>query len=177
MRGVLAVLLGAALLAGCGPSGAPDAARVGADVCAMAPDTRAVFGAAVESESDPGVGTIAGGCRWRSGDGAVMGEAALFTPDSIAGDAEAATPQAMYAKLSGALEGLSEAPVEPVAGLGDEASRTQMAFGDQTQIVVRKGDRVLLVRASASNDVEKTNALAERLARALVDAPSGAPAK
>lgn len=177
MRGVLAVLLGAALLAGCGQSGAPGAARAGADVCAMAPDARAVFGAVMETEADAGGGTIAGGCRWRSADGAVMGEAALFTPQSIGGDPDAATPPAIYAKLSTALEGLSDAPVEPVAGLGDEANRTLQAFGDQTQIVVRKGDQVLLVRASTSGDSEKTSAIAERLAHTLLDAMDVKPAK
>lgn len=174
---LLTAFLGAALLAGCGPSGAPRSAVVGADVCAMAADARAVFGATVEAEPGAADGTIAGGCRWTSADGSVVGDAVLFTPESIASDAEAATTPAMFAKLSTALDGLSDAPVEPVAGLGDEANRTQQTFGDQTQIVIRKGDQILLVRASAGNDVEKTNALTERLARTLVDATGATPAK
>lgn len=177
MRSVITALLGAALLAGCGPGAPGGGARAKADVCAMAPDARAVFGVEMVAETDPGIGTIAGGCRWQSGDGAVIGEAALFTPQSIAGDPEAATPPAMYAKLSGALDALSDAPVEPVPGLGDEAMRTAQTYGDQTQIVVRKGDQVFIVRASAGNDVAKTTALAENLARRLVDAAAVPAAK
>jgi hypothetical protein len=181
MRGDIASFLtaaiGVALLAGCGPSGAPKAAKAGADVCAMAGDAQAVFGVAVTAEADPGDGAIAGGCSWRSADGVVTGEAALFTAQSIATDADAATTPAMFAKLSKSIDALSDAAVEPVTGLGDEANRTVQTFGDQTQIVVRKGDQVLLVRASAGNDLEKTNALAERLARTLVERVGAAPAK
>ncbi len=169
MRSLIFVVTGAALLLGCGPS-TPGASQAGgADVCAMVSDTKAVFARVVESEVDPAFATTAGGCRWRAADGVVIGDAALFTPASMRNDPEAATAQAMFDKLVAGVDALTDLPVEPVDGLGDKATRALEAKGDQTQIVVLKGDQVWLVRAASSDPALTGPALTERLAHALTD--------
>ena len=167
MRALFFVVTGALLLAGCGPA-KPGAARGDADVCAMVADPNAVFGRAVESEADAAFAATAGGCRWRASDGVVMADAALFSPESMRGDPDGATAQAMYDKLVASIDALTDLPVEPVEGLGDKATRALEAKGDQTQIVVLSGDRVWLVRAASAAPGLEGAALTERLARALV---------
>ena len=170
MRSLFLVVAGAALLLGCGPA-KPDAAHGGgADVCALVSDAKAVFGRVVESEVDPAFATTAGGCRWRASDGVVIGDAAMFSADNMRDDPETATAQAMFDKLVAGVDALTDLPVEPVEGLGDKAIRALEAKGDQTQIVVLKGDQVWLVRAASSDPALAGPALTEKLAHALVDA-------
>ena len=171
MRILFLAALSAALLAGCGSPRAPGATAHGdADVCGLVKDAAAVFGHAVTSEADTGFGPIAGACRWQSADGVVIGDAALFTADSVRTDADAATPQAMYDKQKAAIDALTDTPLDPVANLGDQATRALRTPSDQTQIVFITGDRVFLVRAASSDPKLDGPALAEKLAHALADA-------
>lgn len=170
MRLIVLAALGAVLLAGCSGPKAPGATHGGADVCGAVADAAAVFGHPVTGEPDPGFGAIAGSCRWQAADGIVVGDAALFTADSLRADADAATPQAMYDKQKAALDTLTDTPLEPDAGLGDQATRALGTPSDQTQIVVLKGDKVWLVRAASADPKLDGPALAEKLAHSLVDA-------
>ena len=145
-------------------------AHGGADVCGLVTNTAAVFGHPVTSEADPGFGPIAGACRWQAADGIVLGDAALFTAESVRGETDAATPRAMYDKQKAAIDALTDAPLEPVANLGDQATRALQTPSEQTQIVFIKGDRVFLVRAASADPKRDGAALAEKLAHALADA-------
>ena len=136
-------------------------------MCGMIPDANGVFGHPVTSEADSGFGPIAGSCSWQSADGIVVGDAALFTAESVRGEADAATPQAMYDKQKAAIDALTDAPLEPVANLGDQATRALQTPSDETQIVFTKGDHVFLVRAASADPKLDSAALAEKLAHAF----------
>lgn len=162
MRALIAVAAIAALLAGCGPKGPAPAPTGRVDVCAMIANAPAIFGRAVTSAPDPGLGAIAGACSWRSADGVAIGDAAVFEA------AGSETPDALYARLSTQLDGITDAPLEPVEGLGDAAVRARATPGDQTQVLVRKGARVVLVRAASADARRDAAAIAGALAEALV---------
>lgn len=161
MRSLIVAAAVAALLAGCGQKGPAPAAVGRADVCGMITDAQTVFGRTVSSEPDPGLDAIAGGCSWRSADGAVIGDAAVFE----ATDAE--TPEALYTRLNTQLDSITDAPLEPVAGLGDAAVRATGTPGDQTQVLVRKGAKVVLARAASADPKRDAATIAGALAEAL----------
>ena len=161
MRWFLAAAIGVLVVAGCGKSGGP-AGGAGADACALIVETGALFGAGAVVTPGRGDGKIAGDCSWASADGARGGGLMLYTAQSLGPD----TPAATMAHLAETWNAMTETPLAPIAGLGDEAQIATDLPGYQTQILVRKGDKLIALQAWSGDSAMRGEALARRMAEA-----------
>ena len=155
-----AAALMALALTGCG--GASPGAHGGADACAMIAKPASLFGPGAESAPGASLEAIAGSCSWRSADGRRGGDLIVFTAQSLGG----VTPAAQVAQLSHAWDAMTETPLAPIAGLGDEAQIATDLPGYQTQIVWRKGDKVAAVLAWSGDPAITGETLARHMAQA-----------
>lgn len=160
-RTILAIAMGVAL-ASCGQGGggpaAPEAMTT-AGACALVTQPDAVFGAgasAVPANDLPGA---TGSCSFASTDGLRSGDIIAYSAQSLG----ATTPDAQIASLSSrwAENGVTPAAVE---GLGDSAQIAVGLPGDQTQIVLRKGDNLATIVATSGDPALTSEQLARDVA-------------
>ena len=156
----------AALLARFAPAQAPTAGSA-LDVCARATpaDVAKALGTRAADPRHVGAGAdvpAAGACTWDFGGGSIV--ALWFTPGSLARGKVDSHGHAYYDSVVTGLEyAFKEAPAK-IAGLGDEAAAAGFdGGGDAPQLVVRRGDDVLVLVAKGTD-----RASAERVARLLV---------
>lgn len=157
---------GPALLARFAPAQTPTAGSA-LDVCARATpaDVAKALGTRAADPRHVGAGAdvpAAGACTWDFGGGSIV--ALWFTPGSLARGKVDSHGHAYYDSVVTGLEyAFKEAPAK-IAGLGDEAAAAGFdGGGDAPQLVVRRGDDVLVLVAKGTD-----RASAERVARLLV---------
>lgn len=163
-------LLGLGLaLAACGGGGGEKsrAAPGEVDVCALIAAPEALFGADAEIIGGAGDDAMAGVCQWQSADGRRGGDAIVYTAHSL-GDV---TLDARMAEIVAAWDGLTETPLAPVEGLGEAAQIAIDLPGYQTQIVFKKGDRLVLILGRSGDPALEGEALARAMASAIASAP------
>lgn len=163
MKRIIFALATAAALTACGPSGggatneAADQTTTGA--CALVTTPDAIFGAtpnAVPANDLPGA---TGSCAFSSADGLKSGDLIVYTTASLG----SVTPDAQIATLTGRW---TENGVTPTAveGLGDSAQIAVGLPGDQTQIVLKKGDNLATVVATSGDPALTSEQLARDIA-------------
>lgn len=162
-RAVAALLL---VLAACGQGGGGSPLRGEVDACALLGSPDVLFGAGAEALASDGERGMAGVCQLLSADGRRGGDIIVFTPASLG----ATAPAAFVAETAMKWDSFTDNAIEPVAGLGDEAQIATDMYGYQTQIVLRKGDRVALIAARSGDAALNGEALARRMAEAAAAA-------
>ena len=155
-------------LASCGKAAV---SAQGADVCAMLAHPDALFGAGAESTVGAAVDAFAGSCQWHSADGRRGGDLVLYTTRSLG----AVTPAAQVAHLAENWDAMTETPLAPIAGLGDEAQIATNLPGYQTQIVFREGDKAVAVLAWSGDPALSGEALARQMAQAAATSLAARP--
>ncbi|MES1198874.1 MAG: hypothetical protein ABUS48_02730 [Pseudomonadota bacterium] len=148
------------LFASCGrPNGAADTQT--SEACALIAHPEALFAADAQIAAGHDVGSAS--CRWISADGKRGGELIIFSGAKLG----AATAQAFLAETTERWgKAQPDFPLEPVSGVGDEAQMANHLPGYQTQIVFRKGERVVTVQAWSGDAALSGEQLARRLAQA-----------
>lgn len=158
------ILIGAVLalaLAGCGKSSTHASGSV--DACALiAPSS--LFGVNAEAQAIAPFDTMAGVCHFRSADGRRGGDLIVYTAQSLHGS----TAAAQFAHFTQSWAGTTATPLAPVTSLGDEAQIATNLPGYQTQIVLRKGDKVAAILAWSGDPAMTGEALARQMASATV---------
>ena len=152
-------------LAACGQGGGASAPGE-IDACALLGSPDALFGAGAEALVSAGERDMAGVCQLLSADGRRSGDIIVYTADSL-GSVE---PAAYLEQTAEKWDGFTDGTIEPIADLGDEARIATDMSGYQTQIVLRKGDRVALIAARSGDPALDGEALARRMAQAAVAA-------
>ncbi len=145
-------------LAACGKSGSSAPGRV--DACAMlvAP---ALFGPHAEAQAIAPLDTMAGVCHFRSADGRRGGDLIVYTAQSLRGS----TVAAQFAHFTQSWAGMTATPLAPVTGVGDEAQIATNLPGYQTQVVLRKGDKIAAILAWSGDPTMTGEALARQMAQ------------
>lgn len=165
------ILVLAVALAACGPgkSGGGGGVQVAASPqgCALLADASSMFGKDAVTEERSKIEDMAGACHWESKDGALIGEMIAFTPESL-GKGKFKTGQARYDDRLAAWKSLTFDAPQPLDGLGDQAQLWTGFWGGQSQVIVRKGESVLIVSASSINPKTNGDDLARKMAAALV---------
>lgn len=155
------------VLAACGQGGGAPAVHSEIDACALLGSPDALFGAgATATPSDGSRDGMAGVCQWASADGRRVAGMIVYSATSLG----AVTPTAQVAATAEKWDAMTETPLADVAGLGDEAKLAADLPGYQTQIVFRKGDKVVLVQANSGDEAMDGAALARRMADAAAAA-------
>ncbi|MGE3142971.1 MAG: hypothetical protein AB7L65_06590 [Hyphomonadaceae bacterium] len=161
----------ALLLTACGGGdsagkGSPVAAqRRIAEPCALAPDTQALFGVAIEGEKREPVGTMAGNCRWDGPNGAIFAEIVIYTAGSTDRWASEGA-EAFATRMAEGWTATSFQPATPIEGVADGALLTPMPNGG-VNAFVRKGDTVVFVMANSIDPRRSSEAIARGLVAAV----------
>ena len=119
-----------------------------------------LFGANAEAQAIAPFDTMAGVCHFRAADGRRGGDLIVYTAQSLHGS----TAAAQFAHFTESWQGQTATPLAPVAGVGDEARIAINLPGYQTQIVLRKGDRVAAILAWSGDPGMTGEALARQMA-------------
>lgn len=157
---------GPALFARFAPAKAPTAGAA-LDVCSRATpaDVAKALGARSAEPRHVGAGAdvpAAGACTWDFGGGSIV--ALWFTPGSLARGKVESHGHAYYESVVTGLEYAFKERPAAIAGLGDEAAAAGFGGGGEApQVVVRRGDDVLVLVAKGTD-----RAAAERVARLVI---------
>src|SRR5262249_45466971 len=122
-----------------------------------------LFGANAEAQAIAPLDTMAGVCHFRAADGRRGGDLIVYTAQSLHGS----TAAAQFAHFTQTWAGQTVTPLAPVAGVGDEAQIAPDLPGYQTQMVLRKGDKVAAILAWSGDPAITGEALARQMASAV----------
>ena len=145
-------------LAACGRSGAGGQSASG-DACALIADASPLFGANADRVAFDPLLEITSSCHWQAADGRRGGDLLIFSTQNQNGAAAR-----VLQNLSQAWDGWTETPLEHLSGVGDEAVLATDLPGYQTQIVVRKGDKLIALMAWSGDPAMDGATLARRMA-------------
>ncbi|MBX3429766.1 MAG: hypothetical protein KF779_09310 [Hyphomonadaceae bacterium] len=161
----LLLVAAVALLSACGSGGqrGPENAGASNAACTLIPDASALFGAGADVVGYAGLDGMEATCEWTSADGARSGDIVLYTAVSLG----SVTLDAKTAEIIENWDAQTETPLAPVPELGEGAQIATDLVGYQTQILLRQGDRLILIMAGSGDSAITGEALARNMANAI----------
>ncbi len=156
-------------LAACGPgTQRADGGAGASDACPLLADPSAVFGEGAQSVHGGRLDAIADTCSFASADGARGGDVMTYTAESLG----SMTPDARMSEVLASWDAMTETPLAPAEGLGEEARKATDLPGYQTQIAFMHNGALVLVSARSGDDSITGEQLALNLAHAVAAAPA-----